>query len=265
MTSEYLQQNVGREGIFRGWPVAWTLEESKGTIKDANGNDTGVASQSAAIRIQFSIIQEWVTGSDQVQRWSDQWGAGYFVESKTWIIGRDGRLLDGAISNLRECGIWNGDFDQLNAAPPQTVVHLDVQPNEWNGKTYYRAEWINVNADEPRKGGGQMAPVDQGVLERMKAQHGAALRAMSGAGTPPGAPPAPPAPGAPQAAPAAPVAAPPAVAPPASPPTPMPPTAAPAPPVAAPPATPMPPTAGGQPSPPAPPASPGVNPEDAPF
>ncbi len=189
-TEEYLQNRIEQPGIYRGYPIAWTLEES-----------TSDDSQAVAIAFQFAIHQQW---SPDAKAWSEEWPVGYFTANRTWIIGKDGSFNAKAGEALKACGLWNGDLDEIAGAPPNVFVHLDVDGETYQGKTRYRANWINPDADEPRARGG-FTPVSNDLLKSLKSRFGSQIRAaMGGAKT--GAPPAPPTPAmggqAPAAAPA---------------------------------------------------------------
>ncbi len=172
-TEAYTQQYLDREGVFRAFPVAWTMEKA----------DSGAV----AIAFQFAIHQEWTPG-DRV--WSQEWPPGYFTTNRTWIGKKDGNLNDSAIANLGKCGLWNGDTDAIAGPPPRVFVLIDVAAEEYNGKTTFRANWINPNADEPAARGG-FAPMDKSLMDQMRARFGTATKVIAG-GAPSGSPPAPP-------------------------------------------------------------------------
>ncbi len=242
---EYTQHQVEEEATFRAFPVAWTVVEK----------DSG----SVAIRFQFAIYQKW---HGKEQGWSAQWPPGYFSYNDTWIIGRKdkgGDTNQGAIENLGKCGLWDGDWDKIAGPVPSVFVLIDVGPSTYEGKTTYRADWVNANADVPTPRGG-FAPADPTVLAQLRARFQSKTRAIAGgapAGTAP-APPATPTPAptpavasAPLTAGAAPIQAAPSPAPAASPPATLVPLAA------APPAAPATPQAAPQ-APAAAPAAPGA-------
>lgn len=168
------------EGCYRAIPVAWTLESSP---KDD--------SRSVAIAFKFGIASRW----DPVAKgWSEAWPAGYFVENRTWIVKKNGDVNEGAIANLAKCGLWNGDAELIQQGPPpqNVFVLLTVEADVYEGKTKYRANWINANADEPPTRGG-FKPADPNLVQLLGKVHGTKMRAIAG-GTPTGAAPAPPTP-----------------------------------------------------------------------
>ena len=225
MTNEiqdFIQSPLDKPGIFRGYPVAWTVEES--TKQD---------SHSVAIAFQFAVHQEWVPASEGADAmWSQDWPVGWYVENRTWVVKVDGTINAPAVENLKKCALWNGDWDKLSELPPSAMVHLDVQEEMYEGKPQIRANWINQDADVPQARRG-FAPVESGVLDQMRKRFGAQTKAIGGgqpAGGSPAAPPsATPGPLATPGAPAAAHAAAPAPTVPATPaaPTPPPPSSPP--------------------------------------
>lgn len=172
---------LAEEGDFRVFPIAWSVQESKAVDKE-----TGKKSESVAIIFHFGISQKWhpeATGDGG--DWSDTWPTGYFVENKTWVIGKDGNENARAIENLAKCGLWDGDWDKLTGPVPSGFFLLaTVGSEEHAGKTYHRADWINPNADKPQKrGGGGFAPLDTGLLANLRNKHQAKTRAVASGGT----------------------------------------------------------------------------------
>jgi len=165
------------EGVYRVFPLAWTVETA--TKED---------SKSVAIAFRFGVAQQW-DATDR--RWSAEWPPGYFVEHRAWVVKKDGELNTGAIESLAKCGLWDGDWDKLSGACPVGFFLLaDVKAETYEGKTRYRAAWINPNADEPQARGG-FAPVDTNLLGSLRARFQSKTRAVAGGARSggPGAPP----------------------------------------------------------------------------
>lgn len=174
---DYIQQPIEEEGVYRAFPVTWTIEKS--TKED---------SQSTAIAFQFAVTQKW---HGKEAGWSQEYPPGYYTENRTWIIKKDGLLNDAAIAALAKCGLWDGDFDRLGGPPASVYVLVDVQAETYEGKTRYRAAWVNPNADEPVARGG-FQPADTKLLASLRARFQGQTRAIAGGGAT-GAPAAPPA------------------------------------------------------------------------
>jgi hypothetical protein len=178
---EYMQAPVQEKAIYRGWPLQWTVEKSTG--KDERGQ----ASQAVAIAIRFAIHQRW---HPQEEQWSNEWPPCFFTDARVWVVKKDGSENEGAVANLGRCGLWDGDWDKLALPPPPVYVHLDVDSEVFEGKTRWRANWVNPDADVPATRGG-FAPVDTSLLASLKQRFQSKTRAIAG-GAPKGAPPPPP-------------------------------------------------------------------------
>jgi len=200
---DYTQQLVEEEGTFRMFPISWTLEESEKT-------------GSVALAIRMGVSQKW---HGREAGWSEQYPPGWYSEHRAWILIRpkDGQgntianadpvLSEKTVKRLAECGLWDGDFDKIQGPPPAVYVLCDIELEQQEGyKARHRINWVNPNADEP-KARGAFAPVDRGLLDKLRAKHQQKARAITSA--PPGtAPAAPPPPHSPvQAVPVAPAAA----------------------------------------------------------
>lgn len=186
-TEDDFASEPSHAGDYRGRPLDWTIKNY----------DSGAG----ALVIRFKVTNEWFPGkNDEPGAWSGEWPQGYYVESKSWIIGKDGNLKDGAIANLAKCGLWNGDFDAVAGPPPAVFCLLSVEGEDYNGKTYFRASWVNPDAPEPSKRSGGFAPIEKDALAAMRAKFGGKAKAIAGSAT--GAPSTPAAPAA--ATPAAP-------------------------------------------------------------
>jgi len=227
------QKEIDREGIFRAFPLAWTLEEPSGKPD----KDTQQPSQSQPIAFQFAIYQEWGKDANGTGAWSDPWPEGYFIYGRQYIIGKTGEMNEGAVKALADAGLWNGEFDEIAGPPRNVMVIVTVERNDYGGKTSYRVSWINANADVPSERTG-FKPVDPSVLALTRQRFQQKARAIAG-GAKGGRPPAPP--GGPAAAPT---------------PTPPPPPSSPAAPAAARPAPPSQPRPASGPAPLAPPRQP---------
>lgn len=173
---EYTQHQLEEEGVFRAFPVAWTVVEKE--------------SGSVGIRFQFAIRAKW-WGKEQ--GWSQEWPPGFFLYGEAWVVGRKdkgGDINQAAVENLGKCGLWNGDFDVLTGPVPSVNVLLDVGFETYEGTTRLKVKWINPDAAEPTARGG-FAPADPNVLSTLRARFQSKTRALAG-GAPAGTAPAPP-------------------------------------------------------------------------
>lgn len=208
--SDYTQHELQDDGTFRLFPVAWTIEPSP--------KET---SQAVAIAFKFAVRSKW---HPDVKSWSEDWAPGYYVEGRVYVIKADGTLSKANVKNLQDLGLWSGDFDDIAEGPPASVIiHGDVESSEWEGKTRWRVNWMNPDADEP-KGKAGFSPPDPEVLSTLRKRFRSQIKALSGGdagqvAAPPAAPAAVP-PAAPSAPATQPAAAPQQQAAPPSPPAP---------------------------------------------
>ena len=112
------------------------------------------------------------------------------MDGDNWVVKRDGSINEGAVQALAKAGIWNGDWDAFNEAPPSVNVLVTVEENVYDGRKSYRASWVSPDADEPRQRGG-FKPADKSVLASLRARFGGQIRAIAGGNTS-GTAPAPP-------------------------------------------------------------------------
>lgn len=185
---DYTIQLIEEQGTYRAFPLQWTLEQA----------DSGAI----ALAIRFGIYSKW---QGKEHGWGMDYPAGWYTDHRAWIVkkpteeqskrGLGGSLNDKAIENLSKCGLWDGDFEKLDQPPPRVFVHVEVEPEEYQGTTRWRANWVNPDGPEP-KPRGQFAPVDRSLLDKLRAQHQAKTRALAGgggaSGTAPATPPPPP-------------------------------------------------------------------------
>ncbi len=196
------QQQIEEEGVFRVFPIDWTLQE--------------IDSGAVCLAVKLAIARKC---QGKETGWSEEYPPGWYTEHRAWIItvpkGKDKQPIPGAepalsektVKRLNECGLWNGDFDAVDGPPPRVFMLADVSSEEYEGRQRFRAAWVNPNADEP-KPRGKFAPVDRGLLDQLRAKHQAKARALTAAA--PGAAPAAaasPPPGIPAGATAAPISA----------------------------------------------------------
>ena len=171
-----------KEGTFRVYPKSWTFES--------------YASGAGSIAVELVVAQEWGESEGANGAWSDQWPDGYTCYLRQNVVQKDGQLNEKSVKALVDCGLWNGDFDQLKELPPRIYLIVKVEADEYQGKTTYKAEWPEVNADKPTPRGGGFKPADPSLLSQMRSRHGSGIKALLGGApaagsTPPAPPPSP--------------------------------------------------------------------------
>ena len=170
-----------RAGIFRAKPVSWSVRPAKETA-------------SIAIGIEYSIVAQ-LDGHD----WID-WTAydEHRVSGYHYVVKKDGKPNVNTVQQLAAAIGWGGSLKQVvNGPPPDCIVQITVKENTYNGKTTYRAEWVNPENYVPTGGGADEQEVDQ-----LQARFGSLLQAAASSR------PKPPSGGAPAAKPAPPKSAP---------------------------------------------------------
>lgn len=155
--------NLDRPGIFKARPVQWKVKTFEGKA-------------SVAIAIEF-VVTAQLDGGDWVD-WSGY--APHHVWGDFFVVKKDGTSNVATVQQLAVSLGWNGSLRQINStAPPQDEVQITVKDEVYNGKTYYKASWINPGDYVPNGGGADDAEVDQ-----LEARFGSLLRAAAGSKRP---------------------------------------------------------------------------------
>lgn len=173
---------LDRPGIFKAKPFDWSIQPSDKT-------------KSVAVSIGFLILSqyedgEWISWEDYEPHVTRGW---------FYIIGKDGNLNQTAVDQLVKSLDWYGDLKAIkNGLPPDVVVQINVKANEYNGKTTFKAGWMNPENFVPEAFG---ASDDE--VSGLTAQFGSLLRAAASVARPktPATKPAPPKRSAPSKAP----------------------------------------------------------------
>jgi len=181
LAQKELDESCGGAGFYRVYPIAWTVEPS-----------TKPNSQSVAIVFQFMIHQRWTADQSFPEggQWSQDWAPGYFVYGRSYVVGADGKLNAQRVKELADAGLYREDWNYTEENVPRVFAIVDVGADEYNGKTRYRANWINPNTDVPKARAG-FAPASDELLQQLRTRFGSEGRAIVG-GKAPGRAPAPP-------------------------------------------------------------------------
>lgn len=149
---------IDRTGIFKAVPVSWQVRSK----------ETG----SVAISIRFRIVAQL----DEKNEWHDwqQYGE-YQVFGDYWVIGKGGKVNDKTVEQLSTSLGWRGSLGEIaNGTPPEALVQIKVDENTYNGKTSFRAGWMNPGDFVPQSGG-----EDAETVRGLDAQFGSLLRAAA--------------------------------------------------------------------------------------
>lgn len=150
--------------------------DREGIFKVAAGGQHGLEkadSGAVAVAIKFKITDK-LEGND----WQDWSAYSYETWARLWIIGKDGNVNEKAIQTLRDILGWDGDLDSVGAERWQLpACQVNVKADTYDGKTKYKAEWINpidyVPDSRPKS-----APPE--TVQSLKNQFGAQIRACFG-------------------------------------------------------------------------------------
>lgn len=176
--------NIDRAGIFKARPVAWRVQPAKD-------------SSSVAIAIEYRITAQLV--NNEWEDWSQY--ADHYCWGNHYVVTRQGRPNDTTVRQLAESLGWTGSLaDIVSGGPPDVEVQITVKEHVYNGKTTFRAEWLNPGDYVPVPGG-----ASEDEVRGLEARFGSLLRAAAGGAAKPA--PAKPA-SAPKAKPPAPAPAP---------------------------------------------------------
>lgn len=153
---------LDREGIFKAKPFDWSVQPSNN-------------SKSIAVSVGLLITAQYLDGEWQ------SWEAYEPHQTRGWwyVIGKDGKCNTTAVDQLVKSMGWNGDLRSVRGAPPDVVVQVNVKANEYNGKTTYKAGWMNPEDYAP-----EFAGASEDDVDKLQVQYGSLLRAAAAAAAP---------------------------------------------------------------------------------
>lgn len=155
---------LDRDGIFRVRPVSWRVQQAK------ESKAIGVAIE-CIVREQLHERQD--ENGQKFYEWED-WST--YLEHRVWgtwwVVNKHGQPNETACEQLAVALGWNGDL-RLGAVP-QVDVQVTVKPDTYNGKTTFKASWMNPGDYTPQPGGMSSDEVDA-----LNAQFGSLLRAAT--------------------------------------------------------------------------------------
>lgn len=137
-------------------------------VKETPSGATGV-------EILFKVDRNWDRASSQ---WSDQWPNGHEVRGTFWFVKKDGTHNTETIARVAEALGWNSgnieDFQSERFDGVQCCV--TVKSELYEGKTYYKASWIDPLDKTP---GGGVAHTEDARLKALQKAHGAVFKALT--------------------------------------------------------------------------------------
>ena len=150
-------KQIDREGIFRVVPREWLVKTTEN-------------SAAVAVSFDFDVISQY-NGTD----WDD-WGQyeQHTVFGDYWVIKKDRTVNQGTVEQLASSLGWDGNLDSVQGPPPNVVVQVSVKADTYEGKTRYKAGWMNPGDFTPRASG---APPEE--VSKLASQFGSLLRAAA--------------------------------------------------------------------------------------
>lgn len=150
-----------REGTFRAQPLNWGVKQA----------DSGAI----GFQLTFALLYEYKDGA-----WQEIATEQMECDGAFWLIKKnDGGINQTAIEQCMDSLGWDGDFASLQANDwSNSAVNVTVKAEEYNGKTRYKAAFINPPEDTPR--GGTLSNADASKLEAFNDRWGAQIRALRG-------------------------------------------------------------------------------------
>lgn len=148
---------LDRAGIFKAKPIKWTLFKS----------DSGAV----AINIEFKVTAQLV--NHEWESWAEYdatvWGA-------YWVVKKDQTINTQTVEQLARSIGWNGDLRALSTPVRSDIeVQITVKEDEYDGKTQYKAGWLNPGNYEP------IDKPDEGDLDDLHGRFGSLLKAAAAA------------------------------------------------------------------------------------
>jgi hypothetical protein len=154
-----VSKQLDREGIFKALPQSWKVKQFD-------------SSTAVAIEIEFAILAQ-LDGSEWVD-WSNY--EEHRVRGDFWVVKKTGQANIKTVEALRDAIGWNGSLKGIvGTKPPECVVQVTVKAEDYNGKTFYKAAFINPGDYQPGSEGADASEVDQ-----LEARFGSLLRAAAG-------------------------------------------------------------------------------------
>lgn len=153
--------HLEREGQFKLRPLSWRVKTFPGK-------------QTVAIAIEFRVLAQ----QDADGAWID-WGEhDYRVWGDFFVIQSDGKPNVKKAQSLATLLGWDGNFRSIAAAsPPDVAVQGRVISENYQGKTFFKVDWIDPEDHVRGAGGG----LDESEASKLDARFGSLLRAATAA------------------------------------------------------------------------------------
>ncbi len=157
-----MSSQIDRAGIFKAKPLSWKVRVSQET-------------KSVSVAIEWGIEAQ-LDGAD----WQDWRQYDVVCWGNHVVVKKDGTPNMKMVEQLAKSINWNGNLRQVNAGPPPDVIaQITVKEDHYNGKTTFKADWVNPEDYVPTGGG-----ADDDEVAALDAQFGSLLRAAAGSAKP---------------------------------------------------------------------------------
>lgn len=149
-------QPITRPGTFKARPTAWSVRRL------SNGN--------VCIRVEFEAFairdgEKWVAGPARS------------VRGDFFPLAKKGGPNEKVAAMLCNTVGWGGTFTEITETPPMdSVVQIDVEGRDYNGKTYFDVKWVRAEGDDGKKPEESLGAVEVVALDK---KHGADLKAIA--------------------------------------------------------------------------------------
>lgn len=120
------------------------------------------------------------TGTYQVAAEFEILSQGYEGERIWWYGFLTDKAMKNAVKGLRNCGWTGSKWDEPIELDTNAEVDLDIQNEEWEGKSKLKVAWVN----KPGENGGAPVPLEPAQLKAFAARMNGYLLAQGGAPKP---------------------------------------------------------------------------------
>lgn len=148
---------LDRPGIFKARPFDWSVQPS-------------ATSKAVAVSVGMLVIAQYEDGG-----WAS-WEGYEPHQTRGWwyVIGKTGAVNTVAVEQLVKSLGWSGDLKAIRGDAPDVIVQVSVKGEEYNGKTQYKAGWMNPEDFVPEAIG-----ASDDDVSKLSIQFGSLLRAAA--------------------------------------------------------------------------------------
>ncbi len=127
------------------------------------------------VRVLFECVEYW---HQEVEKWAPIPG-GRATRGEWFLVKKTGHPNEKVVQMLCVHLGWSGDLRQIHGTPPQDgLVQVRVKSSEWNGKTYFNADWV-LAADANPMATAAAGPAAPDQVDVAMQKHGKAFLAAA--------------------------------------------------------------------------------------